>query len=165
MQTRVSLAATRSTCASNLRIFSPVNTRADAPSCCRSCRFSCFSRSIFKAFCTVSRSLSVERGFSRKSSAPRRVAFTAISMCACPDIITTGAVTPAALICSSSVSPSICGITTSEKIRSNFSFLTISSAFTGLSQTVASCPASRKARESEAKVLASSSIMRRLAFI
>jgi len=86
-------------------------------------------------------------------------------MCAWPDIITTGVVTPAARISSNSFRPSITGITTSEKIRSNFSCFAISSAFVGLSQTVASCPARRKARESEARVLASSSMMRRLAFM
>ena len=94
MHTRVSLAATRSSCAITRRIASPFHTISCLPSRCRSCRFSISSRCSLRAFSTVSKSLSVEIGFSRKSSAPSRVARTAISMCACPDIITTGAVTP-----------------------------------------------------------------------
>src|SRR5262249_36253876 len=46
-----------------------------------------------------------------------------------------------------------------------FSALTISSARAGWSQTTASCPARRKARESDASVLASSSTMSRVAFM
>ena len=53
-------------------------------------RFSAPGAPSFSTFSTVSSSLSVESGFSRKSSAPSRVARTAISMCAWPDIITTG---------------------------------------------------------------------------
>ena len=51
--------------------------------------------------------------------APSLVARTAMSTVAWPDIITTGEVTPAARISSSNVTPSLSGITTSEKIRSN----------------------------------------------
>ena len=39
---------------------------------------------------TVSSSLSVDSGFSRKSTAPRRVARTAMSIVACPEIMMTG---------------------------------------------------------------------------
>jgi len=85
-------------------------------------------------------------GFFQEVERAQPRAFTAISICAWPDIITTGVVTPAALICSSSASPFIAGMTTSEKITSNFSALIISRALIGLSQTVASCPARRKAR-------------------
>ena len=66
----------------------------------------------------MSSSLSVESGFSRKSSAPRRVARTAISILAWPEIITTGTGAPSALMSSSSARPSLPGITTSEKIMS-----------------------------------------------
>ncbi len=85
---------------------------------------------------------------------------TAISMCAWPLIITTGAATPAVFRSSSRASPSRRGITTSLKIRSKGCVRASSSARAALSQTTASWPASRKARESEASVLASSSTMR-----
>ena len=97
MQTRDSLAATRSICAITRRMASPDQTISCLPSRALSSRFSCSRRLSLSAFSTVSSSLSVESGFSRKSSAPRRVARTAISMCAWPDIMTTGAVTPLAL--------------------------------------------------------------------
>ena len=93
MQTRVSLAATRSIWAISFFMVSPVQTISCFPRRWRSCRFSDSSRCNLSAFSTVSSSFSVEIGFSRKSSAPRRVARTAISMCACPDIMTTGVVT------------------------------------------------------------------------
>src|SRR5439155_9626050 len=60
--------------------------------------------------------------------------------------------------------PSLPGITTSEKMRSKLSAFARSSARLALSQTVASCPARRKAREREARVLASSSTISKLAF-
>ncbi len=66
----------------------------------------------------VSSSLSVESGFSRKSTAPRRVARTAISIFAWPEIITTGIVMPRLRRSSSSESPSLPGITTSDSIMS-----------------------------------------------
>ena len=66
----------------------------------------------------VTRSFSVESGFSRKSTAPSRVARTAVSTLAWPEIITTGVVTPAAFKSSSSEIPSLPGMTTSEKITS-----------------------------------------------
>ena len=74
----------------------------------------------------------MEIGFSRKSSAPSRVARTAISMCAWPDIITTGAVMPWLFRSSSSARPSFPGITTSERIRSNVCALASSSALGGV---------------------------------
>ena len=80
MQTRVSLAATRSTCAMTFFIASPVQTISCLPSRWRSCRFSDSRRCNLRAFSTVSRSLSVEIGFSRKSRAPSFVACTAISI-------------------------------------------------------------------------------------
>ena len=92
------------------------------------------------AFSTVSNSLSVEIGFSRKSMAPSRVAFTAISMCAWPDIITTGAATPWVFKSSSRERPSLPGITTSERMRSKGFERASSRARAALSQTVASCP-------------------------
>ena len=55
------------------------------------------------------------------------------------------------------------GITTSDSIMSKGCDLTSSSARAALSQTVASCPARRKARASEASVLASSSTISRCA--
>ena len=95
---------------------------------------------------------------------PSRVAFTAISIEACPDIITTGDASPIALKSSSSAMPSRPGITTSERIRSKRSAFANSSARAALSQTVASCPASRNARAKDASVFASSSIIRIWAF-
>src|SRR5258708_8377363 len=58
---------------------------------------------------------------------------------------------------SSNAIPSMPGITTSEKIKSNDPALSSSSARGPLSATTASSPAKRKARESDASVLASSS--------
>src|SRR5438477_9033408 len=55
---------------------------------------------------------------SRKSRAPSLVARTAISICACPDIITTGVGTSCDLRSASSESPSLPGMTTSERIKS-----------------------------------------------
>ena len=134
------------------------------PSRWRNCRFSRSSRCNFSALSTVSSSFSVEIGFSRKSRAPSRVARTAISICAWPDIMTTGVLNPCCLSSSSKASPSFPGITTSERIKSKFCAFASSSALAALSQTVASCPASRKARESEASVLASSSTISKWAF-
>ena len=91
------------------------------------------------------------------------VARTAISMCACPDIITTGVGTPCAFSSSSRVRPSLPGMTTSERMRSKFCAFASSSAFAALSHTVASWPANRKARDSDASVLASSSTIKRCA--
>ncbi len=163
MQTRVSLLATRSTCARSLRMVSPAKMMSVPPSLERNVAFSVSRRRSFSAFWTVSKSLSVESGFSRKSMAPNFVARTAISMCACPDIITTGVCTAAARISSRSCSPSLPGIMTSEKMRSKGSVLASSKARCALSQTVASCPARRKARASDARVFASSSTISRLA--
>ena len=94
MQTRVSLAATRSTCAITRRMASPEYTISCLPTRCRSSRFSSSRRFSLSTLSTVSSSLSVESGFSRKSTAPSRVARTAISMLACPEIITTGSEMP-----------------------------------------------------------------------
>ena len=160
MQTRDSLAATRSICAITRRIVSPVHTSVCLPTRVRRSRFSASSRVSFSALSTVTSSFSVVSGFSRKSSAPSRVARTAISICACPLIITTGVATPAFFRSSSSASPSRFGITTSLRIKSNGCACANSSARAALSHTTASCPASRKARESEARVLASSSTIR-----
>src|SRR5437867_12576607 len=55
-------------------------------------------------------------------------------------------------------------MTTSENIKSKLSDFASSIARAALSHTVASCPASRNARDREARVLASSSTMSRLAF-
>jgi hypothetical protein len=58
-------------------------------------------------------------GFSRKSSAPMRVASTAVSIVAWPDIITTGMVSwPLAAHSLSSVMPSASGIQISSSTRS-----------------------------------------------
>ena len=86
----------------------------------------------------MTRSRSVESGFSRKSTAPKRVARTAISTLACPEIITTGVVVPVAFKSSSSDIPSLPGMTTSEKITSNRSARISSNARMALSHTVAS---------------------------
>ena len=163
MQTRVSLAATCSTCAITSRITALAHTISCLPSRRFNSRFSCSRRETCSACSTVSNSLSVEIGFSRKSDAPSRVAFTAISIVACPDIITTGDATPHFCKSSSSEIPSRPGITTSDKIRSNRSAFARSRARAALSQTVASCPASRNARDSDASVFASSSMIRMFA--
>ena len=153
MQTRVSLAATRSICSNNFFIAGPEPTSSCLPRRCRNSRFSSSSRESRSALSTVTKSLSVESGFSRKSSAPSLVAFTAISMFACPEMSTIGVFSPAFFKSSSSSRPLFPGITTSERIRSNESARSRSSARAALSQTVASCPAIRKARERDARVL------------
>src|ERR1043166_1493980 len=119
MQTRDSPAATRSTCAITRRIASLFQTISWRPTRARSSRFSCSRRFSRSAFSTVSSSFSVESGFSKKSSAPSFVARTAMSTVAWPEIMTTGAVMQIGRISSSNVMPSLSGITTSEKIRSN----------------------------------------------
>ncbi len=164
MQTRVSLAATRSTCAITRRMVSPFQTISCLPRRRSRSRFSRSRRPSFSAFSTVSSSFSVEIGFSRKSRAPRRVARTAISMCAWPDIMTTGVGTPCAFSSSRSARPSLPGMTTSESIRSNDCDLASSRALLALSQTAASCPSRRNARDSDASVLASSSTISKCAF-
>ncbi len=146
------------------RIASPCQTISCFPSCCLSCRFSFSRRCKRSALSRVSSNFSVAIGFSRKSTAPSRVARTAISMCACPDIITTGVATPSFLRLSSNHKPSFPGITTSERIKSNVSDFARSRAFVALSHTTASWPARRKARDSDASVFASSSTTRRCAF-
>ena len=60
--------------------------------------------------------------------------------------------------------PSRPGITTSERIKSKRSAFASSRARAALSQTVASCPARRNARASDASVFASSSMIRMWAF-
>ena len=157
MQMRVSLAAMRSSCVITRPIDSLTQTIWCFPTRCRSSRFSASRRRSLSAFSTVSRSLSLVIGFSRKSSAPSFVARTAISMCACPDIITTGVVMPFARRSSSSAKPSRPGITTSERMRSKGRSRASSSACIALLHTATSCPARRKARDSEPRVLASSS--------
>src|SRR6516164_3278899 len=164
MHTLVSLAATRSICANSLAIAAPPPTSWCLPSRFFSSVFSSSRRDTRSAFSTVTSSLSVDSGFSRKSSAPSLVARTAMAMFACPEIRMTGAFMPAPLISSRNSSPLLPGITTSEKITSNFSLRSNSTARFALSQTVASCPARRNARESEARVFASSSTSRSWAF-
>ena len=164
MQTRVSLAATFSICAMIVVMAWPVQISSCFPKCWRSSLFSDSNRCSLRAFSTVSRSFSVEIGFSKKSRAPSLVARTAISMWACPDIITTGVATSSDFNSCRSHSPSLPGITTSESTRSKRCALARSSAFAALSQTTTSCPARRKAREREARVLASSSTTKRCAF-
>ena len=138
MHTRVSLAATRSTWAMIFFMVSPVQMISCFPRRWRSWRFSDSRRCSFRAFSTVSSSLSVEMGFSRKSRAPSLVARTAISICACPDIITTGVGTSCDLRSASSESPSLPGMTTSERIKSKCCERARSRALAALSQTVAS---------------------------
>ena len=75
-----------------LCITADFQTNSCLPARCRSRLFSSSRRDSFTVFSTVTSSFSVESGFSRKSTAPRRVARTAISMLAWPEIITTGAV-------------------------------------------------------------------------
>ena len=70
----------------------------------------------------------MEIGFSRKSSAPRRVARTAISMCRLAGHHDYGRGTPCVFRSSSSAKPSLPGMTTSERIRSKGCDLLSSSA-------------------------------------
>jgi len=163
MQMRASLAATRSTCAITRCMASPAYTISWLPTRRRRSRFSSSRRFSLSVLSTVSSSLSVESGFSRKSAAPSRVARTAISILACPEIITTGSEIPSPRTSSSSTSPSLPGITTSDIIMSNRRVCSNSSARAALSQTVASWPAMRKARASEASVFWSSSTISRFA--
>ena len=71
-------------------------------------------------------------GGDRLFQSTRRAARTAISMCAWPDIITTGVGTPCALSSSSSVRPSLPGMTTSESMRSKDCDFDSSRAFVGV---------------------------------
>ncbi len=69
---------------------------------------------------TVRSSLASDSGFSTKSSAPRRVASTAVSTVPCPDMMTTGQSRSSLSDHSlSNVMPSVSGIQISSRIRSN----------------------------------------------
>ena len=118
MHTRDSVGATRSTCAMTRCIASLVHTSSWRPTRRRSCRFSSSSRASRSVFSTVSSSLSDEIGFSRKSDAPSRVARTAMSTVACPEIMMIGVATPSSRSSASMARPSFPGITTSEKTMS-----------------------------------------------
>src|SRR5580692_594257 len=85
-------------------------------------------------------------------------------MLAWPETRTIGVFIPDFLRSSRNSMPVFPGITTSERIKSKFSVRTRSRARAALSQTVASCPARRNARDRDASVLASSSTISRCAF-
>ena len=142
-------------CSSRRRKSLSRDDRANASSVsgCRLGDTSCLS-----AFLTVASSFCKAIGFSRKSTAPTRVASTAESMVPCPDIMMTGIVSkPAADHSLSSEIPSVSGIQMSSKTRSGrFSARTLRAA-AAFSASVTLCPSSARISESSSRMPISSS--------
>ncbi len=92
---------------------------AERPSAATVSAWFAIASPLFSARLTVARSFCNVIGFSRKSRAPMRIASTALSMLAWPDIITTGIVNcPLAAHSLSSEMPSVSGIQMSSSTSS-----------------------------------------------
>ena len=114
--------------------------------------------SCFKAFLTVCSSFCRAIGFSRKSTAPTRVASTAESIVPCPDIITTGMVSRLAADHSlSSEMPSVSGIQMSSSTRSGRLSPRALRAAAAFSASATLCPSSVRISESNSRMPISSS--------
>ena len=102
-----------------MTLLRPIGSETCSASCL-SPMFSLLSSAASSARRTASSSFAVDRGFSRKSYAPSRVASTAVSTVPCPDIMMTGASSPV-LLSDHSLSreiPSESGIQMSSRMRS-----------------------------------------------
>ena len=118
----------------------------------------CAATSCLRAFLTVVSSFCRAIGFSRKSTAPTRVASTAESIVPCPDIITTGMVSkPVDDHSLSSEIPSVSGIQISSSTRSGRFSLRQRRAAPAFSATVTVCPSSDNISESSSRMPISSS--------
>jgi hypothetical protein len=117
--TLAELLAAREICSTSFLIgwLSPTSSPV-LPLAARSSRASLSARWSRSAVSTAISSASVLIGFSRKLIAPRRVAFTAVSMVACPLIMMTGTSVFAARSCDNKVMPSPSGSCTSKRHRS-----------------------------------------------
>jgi hypothetical protein len=116
------------------------------------------ARAAFEAFFTAASSFCMPIGFSRKSSAPMRVASTAVSIVAWPDIITTGMLSwPLAPHSLSSVMPSVSGIQMSSRTRSGRPASRAARASAAFSASWTSWPSSRRISESSSRIPTSSS--------
>ena len=113
------LFAARAICSSS-RLIAPLSPTKSpvVPAAFRNARASASARSKRSAVSTVMRSASVLSGFSRKLSAPSRVARTAVSIVACPLIMMTGTSTFAARRRCSKSTPSPSGSCTSKRHKS-----------------------------------------------
>ena len=121
----------------------------------------CGATSCFKAFFTVASSFCRAIGFSRKSTAPTRVASTAESIVPCPDIITTGIVSrPPADHSLSSEMPSVSGIQMSRRTRSGRISPRTRRASAAFSANETLCPSSDRISESSSRMPISSSTTR-----
>jgi len=115
---------------------------------------------------TVASSFCIAIGFSRKSSAPMRVASTAVSIVAWPDIITTGIVSwPPAAHSFRSEMPSVSGIQMSSSTRSGRSRPRASRAAVAFSATRTVCPSSARISDRSSRMPISSSTTRMLAMV
>ena len=118
----------------------------------------CGATSCLSAFFTVLRSFCRAIGFSRKSTAPTRVASTAESIVPCPDIITTGMVSkPDDDHSLSSEIPSVSGIQMSSSTRSGRFSLRHLRAADAFSATITLCPSSERISERSSRMPISSS--------
>ena len=115
------------------------------------------------ALLTVRSSWPSDTGFSMKSSAPSRVASTAVSTVACPDIMTTGPSEPESAHSLSREMPSVSGIQMSSSVRSKLLLRRASRARAASSAVVTSYPSSLRISCRSSRIFASSSTTRILA--
>ncbi len=129
MRMAASAPATRST-RSRTAAMAEESPMSASSSCQKrfSSSFSRWRRSSWSALRRVRSRRSSPTGFSTKSSAPRRVALTAVSRDACPLIRITGIWGAFSRAAARNWSPSISGMTTSERIASTGSSSSRSSA-------------------------------------
>jgi hypothetical protein len=108
--------------------------------------------------CTAFSNFCSAIGFSRKLRAPMRVASTAVSMVACPDIMMTGMVSrPSRCHSLSRVTPSVSGIQISSRTRSGAPAARASRACCAFSASVIAWPSSPRISESSSRMPISSS--------
>jgi FixJ family two-component response regulator len=113
---------------------------------------------------TADSSRAIAIGFSRNSSAPKRVASTAVSIVACPDIMITGIVSwPCDAHSFSSVTPSVSGIQMSSSTRSSCSRCRAARAAAAFSAVTTTWPSSERISERSSRMPISSSTTRMLA--
>ena len=126
--------------------FASASPGGAAFSCERNARFT-----VASSFCSAI-------GFSKKSSAPMRVASTAVSMVACPDIITTGIVScPLAAHSLSKEMPSVSGIQISRRTRSGRALALSARAAVAFSARRTLCPSSERISDKSSRMPISSS--------
>ena len=148
-------------CASCARRFFASASAEERPSAVSASRGAAAASGLRSARFTVASSRCKATGFSRKSSAPMRVASTAVSMVPWPDIITTGIVScPLAAHSLSSVMPSVSGIQMSSSTRSGRPRSRRRRASLALSASSTWWPSSARISESSSRMPISSSTTR-----